>query len=542
MRFRLADKYSLAIAALILAVVYVARFGPYGFCDTDQGFIQALAWRVWNGQTPYLDFIYVRPPLSIYLHSLFVGLPRAVWLERLLFYLMMAFSVYFSTRSLQAFFDFRAVGVSPLLFVIMAFVCSVHNYPPMPWHTVDGIFFASMGIYLLCKTPRSFYFAFAGLLAMLLAALCKQAFYPMLFAGPLLLHLLFPGRRSNWAISLFAASLLLLLVAVWLFAPPFFYAFFRQTTGVTSLADVWQAGVVKYAKPLLLLVLPLLLIWWVQNLYNFGGFLKYLPVIVFWLFFFGGFGLHIHRALTTQSFVPPSFGFSQAMFLLALGVALRARWLHSQGSLLLLAMLAVAWCAGISWGYATPMLYFSPILFGFFYGLKEEMEFRVPRYFYGLVCFLLIWTFAILYQYPYREEARDHITYPLAEVFPRMAGIYGGEFIFRKSQTLASLHRTHGHAYTVLPAYPLAHYLTNSIPPIPIDWAHNAEMDYARNRDWMLRELHTHTRVVFIEKDKLSQLADTSGYGSALALYVRTQWQLIEENEYFEVYKQAATE
>jgi len=225
------------------------------------------------------------------------------------------------------------------------------------------------------------------------------------------------------------------------------------------------------------------------------------------------------------------------MFLLALGVAIRMSWVRPKLSFLLLAMLAGSWCVGISWGYATPMLYFSPILFGFLYGLYKELEFRVARYFYGIICFVLIWIFAILYQYPYREVARTEITYELAEIFPRLTGIYGGKPIYDKCQSLKQFHQEYGDAYSVLPAFPLAHYLTETSPRLPIDWAHNAEMDYAQNKDWVLQQLAERTEFVFLEKDKMAQLYDETAYGSKLARYVKEHWKKVDEDIYFEVYQ-----
>lgn len=541
MRFRLADHVTLTVSCLLLGLLYFYLYGRHGFGDTDQGFLQALGWRIQLGQLPYRDFIYVRPPLSPYLHSLLASMDWGMWLERLLFYVMMAFSSLFATLSLQRFFSFRAVGISPLVFMVMAFVLSVHNYPPMPWHTVDGIFFGSLGIWLVARAGGDLLAAYLGLLAMVAAALTKQAFYPMLLVGPALLLLLHPGKSSQWALALYVSTLGLLLVGAWVFAGTWLEAFWRQTTGVTNWDDLWAVGVVKYGKAALFLVLPLLGVWWLQSTYSLRGWVKYAPMVLFWLFFFGMLGLHVFRSLQQQAFVPPSFGFGQAMFLLALGGAVRASWIRDRGSFLLLGMLALAWCSGISWGYATPMLFFSPMLFGFIHGVKEELEFRAPRYFYGLVCFLLFWTYAMLYQFPYREAPRDQITYELASIFPRYAGMYGGKEIYQKSLELKLLHQRHGSAYTVLPAFPLAHCLTETVPVLPVDWAHNAEMVFDQNRSWLLRDLRQKAELVFIQRDRMNEFQDQSRYGSTLGQHVLQHWQPVDSTTYFTVFRAHAS-
>ena len=109
----------LRLICLILPIFYFLAFGLFGFSDTDQGFIQALSWRVINGEIPYLDFIYVRPPLSIYIHTLpFLIFPDhlVILAERFLFYLFMALSVFWTTRSLDLHFEFKEIGISVELF------------------------------------------------------------------------------------------------------------------------------------------------------------------------------------------------------------------------------------------------------------------------------------------------------------------------------------------------------------------------------------------------------------------------------------------
>ena len=58
---------------------------------------------------------------------------------------------------------------------------SVHNFPPMPWHTIDGLFFSSITLFLMARVVRikensSLFLIFAGV-ASVFAALAKQSFY-----------------------------------------------------------------------------------------------------------------------------------------------------------------------------------------------------------------------------------------------------------------------------------------------------------------------------------------------------------------------------
>ncbi len=530
------DRLSVGIICLILPFIYFLAYGFYGLSDTDQGYIQGLSWRIISGETPYTDFIYVRPPLSLYLHSLGVIFPMPVLLSRLFFYLNCGLIVWLCTRSIQAYFDFQPVGISPMIFAAISFVCTVHNFPPMPWHTTDGLLFAAIGIYLIA-TGKKTWMTYFGLMAFVLAAFCKQSFYPLILVGPALVFFLKKPKPAIIATISYIISTLLLLVVLNLYAREWWNMFISQTTGVTHFDDLLYTGFIKYGKPLLLLILPVVIVWRLQQDFILPNYWKYLPAAVYWLFFGGLLGLHVYKALTEKVYVPPSFGFSQSMFLLAVGVAIRGTWINTRAYVLLLAMLIVAWCSGLSWGYATPMLFFTPVVFAFLFMLYDELEFRVPRFFYGVVLILLVWVYALLYQYPYRASAREDTIYHAGEVFPKLEGIMVGEDMFRKCKELHQFHSRFGENFTVLPSFPLAHFLTNTRNPIGIDWAHNIELGARYNLSNMIQEVQTSTQFVFIERDKLDQIDDTTKYGSLLSGYVVDNWVQVEKGEYFLVYK-----
>ncbi|MEZ4773130.1 MAG: hypothetical protein R3D00_08100 [Bacteroidia bacterium] len=523
------------LTCLLLPVAAFLAFGLYGFCDTDQGFIQALSWRIVNGEIPYRDFIYVRPPVSIYLHAIPMLIFPSEWVitfERFLFYFFISLSSYWITRSLESYFDFKEIGLSPGTFAFIAFICSVHNFPPMPWHTVDGIFFASLGINRICRGKNTFQL-FLGIIFIFLSGLCKQGFYPMIPAGFFLLGFL-KGKKVLLQVSALTAIFLSVSIGLILLAEPgWLLLFWQQTTGATTLEDLLSVGLIRYVKPFLLIVVPLLIVWRAQGLYD----RRYLPAIIFGLVFFSLLGLHIYRTLRFHIYTGPSYGFSQAFFLIAAGVAVKGFWVNRRAFALLIVFLLLSWCTGISWGYANNMLCFTPILFGVIYGLYEEFGFTVPRYFYSIILVVLIWIFAILYQYPYRDAPRDQMNYLLAEVFPHFGWIYTGDDFYLKTSELQQLSQKYGGQFSVLPAYPLANFLTNSQNPLPTDWAHNNEMNSGRNEQWMEADLGKKADFIFIEKDKMKEARDTGPFGSSITGFVLDHWEKIETGVYFDVYR-----
>ncbi len=535
MKFRLDDWVSVGTMCLIMGLLYMVAFGKYGYSDTDHGFIQGLSWRILQGEAPYTDFTYVRPPLSIYLHSIPLTFSQPIWSERLIFYLFMAITVWVCTRTLQIYFDFQAIGISPALFAIMAFILSVHNYPPMPWHTVDGLLFASIGIYSLV-VGKPMFKALIGLQFLLFAALCKQAFYPLIFFGPILLTILH-GRRFAFKIfGIFAGINLIAFLGLAYINPDYVHSFIQQTSGAATLKDLWEIGIIKYAKPFFLIVLPIIILWRIQNRFIFPGHWKFTPAAICWIIFLGLLMLHVIKAIQTNEYIAPSFGMSQAMFLLAVGIGIKGTWINTKAHSVLLMLLVTAWCSSLSWGYRTPMLFFTPMLFGFIFGLYDEFEFRVPRYFYGMICLILAWAFTLLNQYPYRDVPKSEISFHLGDIFPTLKNIYGGEPIYMKLAELNDLYHKYGDTYTVLPSLPSAHLFTQSQNPFPVDWAHNAEMQYADHKDGLFQSVLEEIDVIFIEKDKLDRIEEDGKYGSMISSYVRQYGTLIEELAFFEVY------
>ena len=501
-----------------------------------RGLYKAYLGELSQGEVPYLDFIYVRPPLSLYVHSLPLFFPMPVLFERLLFYLSFALIVSLSTRSLQAYFDFQPIGISPAIFAGIAFACSVHNFPPMPWHTVDGLIFASAGVYLISRKD-GFFPSYLALMFFLLSALCKQSFYPLIVLGPVALFLLKDREMAKKSTVAFTASIFLLFGSFRLGFPEWTLAMIRQTTGATSIKDLLEIGVYEYGKPLLLvfplgfairrlqrdLILP----------YNW----KYLPGSIYWFLFFGMLGLHVWKAVSDQTYIGPSFGFGEVFFLVAVGIGIRGTWINTKAYGMLLFMLVISWCAALSWGYTSPILYFTPVMFAFFLMLYEDLEFRVPRYFYGLVLVLLLWVFSVLYQFPYRTVPRSQLTEHVGDIFPALKGIQVGDPMYRKCVELDSFSTQYGKEIAILPSFPSAHLLLDANNPIGTDWAHNAEVNGTKFRDQLIYVLESEQPYVFLEKDKLDELNDESRYGSWLSRYVYENWDQVEEGEFFIVYK-----
>lgn len=161
-------------AAVAVPVLYVVAYAPHGMDTTDFGFFYGHAWRVLLGEVPYRDFFYVKPPLSLYWHAFWLWLTPervSVLAGKAGFYAEMLAASWLGALYLARTVDLRRLGVPLPLLATLGFVWSVHSFPPMPWHTVEGVLFGAGALYAVVAGHP----LLAGVLAAA-SALTKQSY------------------------------------------------------------------------------------------------------------------------------------------------------------------------------------------------------------------------------------------------------------------------------------------------------------------------------------------------------------------------------
>ena len=276
-----------------IVVGYCLYYAPYGVNETDGGFLTGLAWQVLNGKVLYHDIVYVRPPLPVWLRALELQLlpeQLAVLGERWIFYGKIALYSWLGAAVL-------AQGERRWVLAVFGFVVSAHCYPPMAWHTVDGILFAVMAAFFASEGGMAFRpsgeapftaqtDSFRGVnapgpdglkaipplatlvgLCLFCALLCKQSFYPLL---PLFALFLFLEKANRWRkIAWFFGAFLLCTVLFfnYLYQNNILSSFLQMTSGAASGGQALQHGLLDYfritpelALPSMLLLVPVA--WW----------------------------------------------------------------------------------------------------------------------------------------------------------------------------------------------------------------------------------------------------------------------------------------
>ena len=523
----------------LLPILYFLVYGSVGIDGTDGGFIHGLSWRILNGQEIYRDFIYIRPPLTPLLHTIPMYLLPANWVikgERLIFFLMMAASSAFFAFGLEKKLNFKELKLNPWLIATGGFIISVHNYPVMPWHTSDGIFFASIGCFFLLRSSK-IPALILGACCMVLAALTKQSFYFLVPASVLAVWLM-EGRRSGLIMLGIIAGLSLLVIGGWwgLF-PENFQAFLTQTSGATSIRDFLVAATIPYAKGLIWIV-PVLFFFLLRDKlgnYEVG---RSLAQFSMWLLMIIPILFHMVWSNYREVFTPPAFAYMQGMWLAGLAAMLLILFREKEKAVwgVLLTFL-VSWCGGLSWGYQTPALAMTPVIAALIWFIYTEYEPKFLSFFLPAVFLFWAFAFGAIRDYPYREPvAAGQLEWEMQEVFPKLSGIMSSNVNEAKFKELKALRSELGGNYTVAPAMSFAHFLTDDIPTFPVDWMHNAELRWDQDS---LAVIDAFERLdyVLVEKDKLDEADRKGKYGSSAMKYIMTQWRIEREAAYYYVYK-----
>ncbi|MCP3978895.1 MAG: hypothetical protein GY716_06130 [bacterium] len=511
-------------------LLFTRVYGAFGYGGEDEGFIIALAYRLTEGQLPYRDFIYIRPPGSLLIHALpQLVLPAGivVFVEKLLFYVFIATYSMIATAILNRDGALDRLGLHPLLFSLLSFVYSVQSFPPKPWHTVDGILLGTVALWCVIATSGGGGLVAGGLLLCLSAA-CKQSFYFLIPAVWLFVGLQ-RGRRDLLVVVgstlVFAAAGAAALAGFGVLDD-----FVAQTTGQTRLSSLLYSGAIAYVHGLTVPAVAAIAVVAVVALLlrRKAAVLAVTPYVLFGLL---GVAI-ILRYMNNPTFQTPAFNHPGLLFVAAAALVAIDLLRNRERDWTLAAMLALAWCAGLSWGYPTPVLFAAPILFACLCGATRWLGSSPPR----LAAFVLtisVFVQWVGYQFPYREAPRPELAYQLGKVFPRLQGIYASERSRDRLAELRDMVERHDGEFAVLPGMPLAHFLTARRPVLELDWAMNNEAGFDTER--LVHTLEQEVNVAFVEKDSRSACAGGPVCSDVTDHVLRT-WHRVETGEFLDVY------
>lgn len=592
-----------SLIAVAVPLFYVAVYAPYGMDTTDFGFFYGHAWRIVLGEMPYRDFFYVKPPLSLYWHAFWLWLTPeriSVLAGKAGFYAEMLAASWLGALYLARAVDLRRLGVPLPLLATLGFVWSVHAFPPMPWHTVEGVLFGAGALYAVVAGHP----LLAGVLAAA-SALTKQSYalMPLGVAVAALVAELVTGRGVcgrdgagavtaaphdaaavplrvrlsglHWrdgGLALLGASASLMVFAGLLHVAGAWDAFRAMTTGQTGLGEALQAGVVLYLTqdlPLPALALLLWGAWAVLDGRPRGG---VQPLVLYVLLLAADY---LYTVATTRVWI--GYGADWPLLLVTVGAGcvlfcddLLGRFAvgasvaqgasphgivspappppqgispavspAGRAAVLLGAGLLLAWSTGISWGYKTPAFFAAPLWLAAMLVHARLGGRAATLAWVALACGLVM--FRAGYQYPYvfpqRPLSRAELVHDAGTVFPRLSGVQVDGVLLGKLRDLRDLRARYGANYKTLPGFPLAYLLTGDRPALPAEWLQDGEINGRVDEVYDL--LAARDVVVFMERDQMDTVAP-DGYARtrySVPERVRREWRAVDETEYFVVFR-----
>jgi len=541
---KLTDQNVLVSVAFLLIVPTLAHllFSWRGFAPVDDGFTLAYSRRILEGQVPHRDFIIIRPFVSPLIHSPFVlfGGDYTYWISRFFVWFQFACISWAWVCTVDRAFGYPFDNVTKLFIALVSFAASVHYFVLTAWHTVDGLFLASIGVWLLVtrRHPAS---RVVGYLLIATAYLCKQSF---LFIAPLTVLLLGDWREKKYwlTITLPAAG-----YGVYLLATGSLSEAVLQLTTQSGLLSTGIGGYLNYG----------ILLGMVAGVYSMFllsiGAAPLLRGRRVWRYVAASIltvvpAIFIAVGLYQGSLATVSFGVMGIVLGTALYYVSKVRD-EDKVPIVLIALL-LAWSASLSVGYNFPTLMMGPlftILVACVYSRREMLN---PRF---LQTALVIAGVAILLgfgvarpYYIYREQPSSELTKSLDGVLP------GGRLIYTNPNTyefLVDLNNAidvvtvRDRTYAIIPDVP-GHWVQSSqTNPLPVDWPQSVELGNQYLIERVIGELAAERGEVVVIVQKVQAFYLRDGFVPLdedqypVVQYVRTNFRKTDETEFFELYE-----
>jgi hypothetical protein len=560
-----------AFGALTLAYYWV--FGGSAWHPTDYEQVPAFVYRLSYGEVPYRDFIYHKPPGTLFLHLLWRILPDSweIRASRFGFYVQMfgatLMPILWALKRAQVSFGWRLLGLGCATTAI-----ALHNFPIMSWQTSDGIFFCSLGWVALLESTlstgkRLLWCRGIASFALAFGLLCKQSFilscvaFALFITADAIVALIRKTSVKEVALRVAAsggpALGLLGAVVLWLKAvgawEDFLAQFTSQSTGSAFLffltrlysdpSGAWVVATWALVPALRLVDGPGVRGWAARALALWPLAMVARAVLEL----IGDPPMRLGPMLTTM-LVGILLGqciVGALMYLFAKGDPSTP---NPRLTLITVGALAAALSCQLSIGYASPILaigWFGLVLHSL---LPDEQKWTVDLLPAAALSYLAItgmWAFNE--RSPYRDAPRSEHTRDLGEVFPYLSGIHttpaNVERYAALKQILTEKVLPTGRRFAVLQDYPGIHMFLGTRNPIGIDWDYPP--DSAGFDQRLINELEKSQAIAVIPKESDATWArptfaiDTPceqmsyPYHAPASQYVLRNWRLFDQNRFF---------
>jgi hypothetical protein len=411
---------------------------------------------------------------------------------------------------------------------------NIHDFPLMAWHTIDGIFFCSLALFIRTKnqdkpTISSLFFSY---LFLGIAVLCKQSFAPVVIASLILFQdykrifpfvgfLLFPLLYIAWITT--NGGLIDLIIQLTAQSKILGVGFKRYVV------DLWFLGGITVGIGL-----------WISQ-YRFKeenkqtiNLLLFLSTIL--LFFID---LNIGNNLSKSSVF---------LFGMLIPISLKAILEKRESALVISMATVIAWSSALSIGYSFPSLLCGGMLLVLFLELEIEIQnnWKTTSLSFAIALFFVCTFVYARTTKIYREQSVQYLHYPMGEVLKNGKGIYtnGNTYFFLYDvQTLRQKYNQKVLIFApdLAGLYSSKFYQQPTISP----WARDLELHSQSLKEQFDRNLHqlANSESMFaISKFTVDSLAykliplNSETSDSPVVRFAKKQLRLVDSTRFFYIY------
>ncbi len=233
-------KTAFLLIATIMGFLMFARMGMH---IADDGIVLAATKRiVVDGEIPHRDFISLRPVGTFFFWAptVLFGGEYVNTLSRLITMLQFALIAFFWISLFEKLYDIKLRAYPWLCLYIITYFFSFNTFWLFPLYTTDGVFFSSLGCWLIFKEKK--YLHYLGFLMIGVSCLAKHNFAAMIPAA-----LIASSNLKNPKAYLFS-MLAPLLYLLWLYSFNAFQDFQTQMSQYPLSSTFLETGVFPYLK------------------------------------------------------------------------------------------------------------------------------------------------------------------------------------------------------------------------------------------------------------------------------------------------------
>lgn len=535
---RLLKSQKIATTGILILLIHFI-FSKFAINLTDEGVIPALSQRILNGEMPYIDFISIRPILSpiIHLPEVYFFGSKFLIFSRLIVIIQISISCGLLTESCLKTFGYNSNIKYYIICLILSVFMFLHNFQIMVWATIDGIFFTSIGIYLITTHHK---LKFLGYFTISLAVFCKQSF---IFFPFFCLFLTKDYRNFKTLIFSLAPFVFYFLVLNYLDIWSNFFSQISSGPGVNAIINnIWNKIILNghFIYGYLIISSAFFVNYFLKksNQVILSKSINYFIIIIVMAYI-----IKSTNDLDYMFFSRVVFGMLTATLFSNILIGK----LGSEQIIFISLILLFSFCTTLSSGYSWPI---------FLSGVMITIIFLVLHKYYGLSSlhkklffgfFLLVVFINVKNRFlaTYSEKPIVELKHSLTNISAIGDGIYTCENIKNEFNDLNNLVEKYGKfKFAIIPDHALFWINSKFKNPISIDWIQSIECpdQFLPRIQKDLINLVEKNGLIFVQKYsshslsfKLQPIQNKNNYYPILP-FVRNNFTKVDESAFFEVY------